>query len=73
MLHAQAHAILLAVELEDLDVDLVADIDHFAGMPDAPPRHVGDVQQAVDATEVDECAVVGEVLDDTFDVLAFLQ
>ncbi len=32
-------------------------------MPDAAPRHVGDVQQAVDAAEVDERAVVGDVLD----------
>ena len=32
-------------------------------MRHAAPRHVGDVQQAVDAAEIDERAVVGEVLD----------
>ena len=42
-------------------------------MLDALPGHVGDVQQAVHATEVDEGAVVGEVLDDAFDRLSFLQ
>jgi hypothetical protein len=42
-------------------------------MLDALPSHVGDVQQAIDATQIDECAVIGEVLDDTFDLLAFLQ
>ena len=42
-------------------------------MLDALPGHVGDVQQAVDAAEVDEGAVVGQVLDDTDDLLAFLQ
>ena len=31
-------------------------------MADAPPRHVGDVQEPVDPTEVDEGAVVGDVL-----------
>ncbi len=31
------------------------------------------MQQAVDTAQVHECAVVGEVLDDTFDLLAFLQ
>ena len=31
-------------------------------MREAAPAHVGDVQQAVDAAEVDERAVVGEVL-----------
>ena len=32
-------------------------------MGEAAPAHVGDVQQAVDAAEVDERTVVGEVLD----------
>jgi hypothetical protein len=37
------------------------------------PRHVGDVQQAVDAAEVDERTVVGEVLDHAADDRAFVQ
>src|SRR3954469_17474449 len=32
-------------------------------MADAAPRHVGDVEQAVDAAQIDERAVVGDVLD----------
>jgi hypothetical protein len=39
----------------------------------ATPGQVGDVQQAVDAAEVDECAVVGDVLDDALDDGAFLE
>ncbi len=39
-------------------------------MADAAPRHVGDVQQAVDAAEIDERAVVGDVLDDALEHLA---
>ena len=73
LLHAQAHAAFLPVELEDADVHLVADIHHFAWMADAPPSHVGDVQQAVNAAEIDEGAVVGQVLDDALEVLALLQ
>ena len=42
-------------------------------MLDALPRHVGDVQQAIDAAEVDERAVIGEVLDHALDDCAFLQ
>ena len=42
-------------------------------MLDALPRHVGDVQQAVDATEIHERAVVGEVLDGALEHGAFLQ
>ena len=40
-------------------------------MAHASPRHVGDVQQAVDAAQVDERAVVGDVLDDALEHLAF--
>ena len=42
-------------------------------MVDAPPAHVGDVQQAVDAAEVDERAVIGDVLDHAFEDLALVQ
>ena len=42
-------------------------------MRDAAPRHVRDVEQAVDATEIDECAEVGDVLDDAFAHLILLK
>src|SRR6187551_3753756 len=42
-------------------------------MLDALPGHVGDMQQAVDAAEVDERTVVSEVLDRTLHHRAFLQ
>ena len=42
-------------------------------MVDAPPGHVGDVQEAVDAAQIDEGAVIGDVLDDTVDHLALLE
>jgi hypothetical protein len=64
LLQAERHAVALAVELEHLDLDLVADVDHLGRVLDAAPGHVGDVQQAVDAAEIDEGAVVGQVLDD---------
>ena len=73
LLQAERYAHLLAIELQHLDADFVTDLDHFGRMLDALPRHVRDVQQAVDAAEVDERTVVGEVLDHTFDFLAFLQ
>ena len=73
LLHAERDAVLLLVELEHLRGDLVADRQHFRRMLDAAPGEVGDVQQAVDAAEVDERAVVGDVLDDALDDRAFLQ
>ena len=62
LLHAQRNAPFLAIELQHLDRDLIARMHHFGGMADARVRHVGHVQQAVDAAQVDERAVVGEIL-----------
>ena len=44
------------------DLDLVAHVEDLGGMADAPPAHVRHVQQTVDAAEVDERAVVRDVL-----------
>ena len=62
-----------ASNFSTLAVELLADLDHFARMADAAPGHVGDVQQAVDAAEVDERAVLGDVLDHAVDDRAFAQ
>src|SRR6476646_1565243 len=62
LLEAERDSLLILVELENLYLDLVADVDQIAGMSEASPAHVGFVEQAVDATEIDERAVVGEVL-----------
>src|SRR6185436_12041202 len=59
---AERHALGGRVVLEDDDVDFVVDLEELGRMADAAPGHIGDVQQAVDATEIDERAVVGDVL-----------
>ena len=73
LLHAERDALGLGVDLDDLDFDRVADGEHLAGMRHTLPAHVGDVQQAVDAAEVHERAVVGDVLDHAFAHFAFRQ
>src|SRR5690606_3788814 len=72
-LHAEADALGVRVDLDDLDLDGVADGQDLARMRDALPRHIRDVQQAVDAAQVDEGAVVGDVLDDAFADFTLLQ
>jgi len=42
-------------------------------MRDASPRHVGDVEESVDAAEIDERAEVGDVLDDALSDLVLLE
>ncbi len=73
LLVAERDALGLAVELEHHHLGLVADREVLGGVVDAAPGDVGDVQQAVDAAEVDEHAVVGDVLDHALHPRALLQ
>ena len=51
LLVAKRDSAALAVELEDLDVDVVPHLEHLARMRDAPPRHVRHMEQAIDAAQ----------------------
>ena len=73
LLHAERDAVGLVVDLDDLDLHLLADIEHLGRMIDAAPGDVGDVQQAVDAAEIDKRAVVGDVLDHAVDDLTLFE
>ena len=70
LLVAERDALGRRIVLEHDHVDLVVHLEQLGRMADAAPRHVGDVQQAVDAAEIDERAVVGDVLDDALEHLA---
>src|SRR6266849_1394681 len=70
LLVAERHALGRRVVLEHDHVNLVVDLEELRWVPDAAPRHVGDVQQPVDPAEIDERAVVGDVLHDSPDHLA---
>ena len=73
LLHAEADALGLGVEADDLHLDRLADGQRLGRVVDALPGDVGDVEQAVDAAEIDERAVVGDVLDHAVEDLAFLE
>ena len=73
LLHAERDAVGLVVDLDDLHLDGLADGQHFGRMIDATPGDVGDMQQAVDAAEIDERAVIGDVLDDAVDDLPLFE
>src|SRR5437870_7083744 len=73
LLQAEADALALPVDVEHLDLDLLADVHELGGMGDAAVAHVGDVEQAVHAAQVDERAEVGDVLHDAFADLTDLQ
>src|SRR5690606_18558710 len=70
---AKADALRVAVDADDLDADGVTDVDDFARVVDALVAHVGDMQQAIDAAEVDERTIIGDALVGAFDDLTFFQ
>ena len=58
------------VELLDADLHLLADLSTSPGMLHAVPAQLADVDQAVDAAQVDERAEVLQAADDAFADLA---
>ena len=70
LLETQRDALAVEVDAQDLHLELLLELDHLRGVVDPAPGHVRDVEQAVDATEVDEHAEVGDVLDRTHADLA---
>src|SRR6202035_1513359 len=73
LLEAERDALAIPIDVENLDLELLPDVHHLGRVLNAPVRHVGDVEQSVDATEIDECAEVGDVLDHTFADLVLLE
>ena len=70
LFETQGDTFLTFFEVEDNDVDLLVELNHFGRMVDTAPREVGDVDKAVQTAEIDECTVRNNVLDSTFEDLS---
>src|SRR5450759_2962398 len=66
LFEAETDALLFLVDVEDNNVNVLADFQNFRRMADATPAHVRDVQQTVNAVTVNERTEVGDVLDRAF-------
>ena len=73
MLETQAHTVTITVKLEDFNVNLLTDFNDFRRMLDAFPRHIGNVQQAVNTTQINEGTVVSKIFNHTFNRHTLLQ
>src|SRR5579863_910614 len=65
LLESKRNALLVFVVLQNLDLDLITDVHQIFGVRKTSPRHVCDVQQAVETAQIDERAALGQVLDDS--------
>ena len=63
LLETERDPLALAVDVEHLHVDRLADLEHLGRMVDVGPRKLGDVDEAVHPVEVDEGAEVDDVGD----------
>src|SRR5690606_26005668 len=72
-LERQGDPLPLHVDVEDLDRDLLADLDHLGRVVDVLPGELGDVDETVDATEIHERTEVDDRGDDALADLALLE
>src|SRR5574337_281231 len=63
LLMAERDSLSRPVKLEDQDLDLGADGKEFRGMTDTAPGHIGNMKQAVQSAEIDERAILSDILD----------
>ena len=73
LLQTQGNALLVFVEVEDNHVEFLVGLHNVGGVVHAAPREVGDVNQAVNATEVDEHTIGGDILNGTLKHLTFFK
>jgi hypothetical protein len=62
LFHSQGDALFVAVDIKNLDFDVLTDLQHFPWMGQPCPRHVGDMQETVDAVQIDEGPEIGDIL-----------
>src|SRR5262249_13469120 len=73
LLHAERDAVRLVVDLDDLHLHRLADGEHLGRVIDAAPGDIGNVQEAIDAAEINERTVIGDVLDHAVDHLTLFE
>ena len=70
LLETERDPLPVAVDVEHLDLHVLADLQHLGRMVDVAPRELGDVDQPVHPVEVDERAEVDDVGDLAVDHVA---
>ena len=67
LFHAQRNTLVVFIELNNLNFNGLTDGQNFARVINAFPRNVGNVQQAVNTAQINECAVIGDVFDNALE------
>ena len=70
---AQSNALLLAIDVDHLDLDFLPHFQDLAGMANAVPGELREVHQAVSAVDVDKSPEIRQTGDPAIAYLAFLE
>ena len=70
LLQTERDPLALPIDVEHLHLDGLSDLQHLGGMVDVTPGQLRDVDQAVHAVQIDECAEVDDVRDRAVDDVA---
>ena len=73
LFETEGNAEALFIDLENENFDLLTGLEHFGGVTEATPCHIGDVEEAVETVEVDEGTEFGEIFDTAFDLGALVE
>jgi len=73
LFQTQSDTFLLVIEVEDNNVQLLIQFNHFFRIAYAAPRQVSDVDQSVYATQVDEYTIRCDILNGSFKNLSFFE
>ena len=68
----QRHALARSIKSQHLDLDRITNPEEFGRILEPSPRHVSHVQQSINAAQIDERAVVRQILDLSLDDYVFL-
>ena len=73
LFHAKADALGFRIDFHHLHFHRLTDIYHFRRVIDTPPGNISDMQQAVNAAQINKGTIISDVFDHTFNNLAFNQ
>jgi hypothetical protein len=73
LLETESDTFLILIEIKDNDIDLLVELQELVRIIYAAPAEVGNMNETVPTTEVDEYALVVDVLNGTLEYLPLLE
>ena len=70
LLETKRDALLVTINVKDLNLDLLTYAKHFRWVRDAPPTHIGDMEKSIHTLEVDESAKVSNIFNLTDNLIS---